>query len=194
MGFIPRFHEIYIVERAGISLAGSFRLRNLHSALTRPNAMEGLVVVSYAKQIHLITSKSRIEWLLRGEGNELTQSQGRTFSTAASPKMCPIACSPVTPKNSWKFKSLALNSISSFTIWQSDPYQFAYKAKRNTLDAVSYLRHAINAHLDKVCKTFNIRFISVAEFGKAFFTYQRSFRRNCYRFLSPWTHPEHRAR
>ncbi len=37
--------------------------------------MEGLVVVSYAK--HLITSKARIEWLLRGEGNELTQSQGQ---------------------------------------------------------------------------------------------------------------------
>ncbi len=39
--------------------------------------MEGLVVVSYAKQLHLITSKARIEWLLRGEGNELTQSQGQ---------------------------------------------------------------------------------------------------------------------
>ncbi len=39
--------------------------------------MEGLVVVSYAKQLHLITPKARIEWLLRGEGNELTQSQGQ---------------------------------------------------------------------------------------------------------------------
>ncbi len=39
--------------------------------------MEGLVVVSYAKQLHLITSKARIEWLLRGEGNEFTQSQGQ---------------------------------------------------------------------------------------------------------------------
>ncbi len=39
--------------------------------------MEGLVVVSYAKQLHLITYKARIEWLLRGEGNELTQSQGQ---------------------------------------------------------------------------------------------------------------------
>ncbi len=37
--------------------------------------MEGLVVVSYAKQLHMITFKARIEWLLRGEGNELTQSQ-----------------------------------------------------------------------------------------------------------------------
>ncbi len=37
--------------------------------------MEGLVVVSYAKQLHLITSKASIEWLLRGEGNELTQSR-----------------------------------------------------------------------------------------------------------------------
>ncbi len=39
--------------------------------------MEGLVVVSYAKQLYLITSKARIEWLLRSEGNELTQSQGQ---------------------------------------------------------------------------------------------------------------------
>ncbi len=39
--------------------------------------MEGLVVVSYAKQLHLITSKARNELLLRGEGNELTQSKGQ---------------------------------------------------------------------------------------------------------------------
>ncbi len=39
--------------------------------------MEGLVVVSYAKQLYLITSKARIERLLRGEGNKLTQSQGQ---------------------------------------------------------------------------------------------------------------------
>ncbi len=39
--------------------------------------MKGLVVVSYAKQLHLITSKARIEWLLRGKGNELTPSQGQ---------------------------------------------------------------------------------------------------------------------
>ncbi len=39
--------------------------------------MEGLVVVSYAKQLHLFKYNARIEWLLRGEGNELTQSQGQ---------------------------------------------------------------------------------------------------------------------
>ncbi len=39
--------------------------------------MEGLVVVSYAKQLHLITSKARSKWLLRGVGNGLTQSQGQ---------------------------------------------------------------------------------------------------------------------
>ncbi len=39
--------------------------------------MEGLVVVSYAKQLHLITSKAGIDLLLRGEDNELTQSQGQ---------------------------------------------------------------------------------------------------------------------
>ncbi len=74
MGFTLRFHEIYIVKRAGISLASSCRLRNKHSALTRPDATEGLVVVSYAKQLR---HKARIEWFLRGEGNELAQSQGQ---------------------------------------------------------------------------------------------------------------------
>ncbi len=39
--------------------------------------MEGLVVVSYAKQLHLISSKARIEFLLFGKGNELTQSHGQ---------------------------------------------------------------------------------------------------------------------
>ncbi len=39
--------------------------------------MDGLVVVLYAKKLHFITSKARIEWLLRDEGNELTQSQGQ---------------------------------------------------------------------------------------------------------------------
>ncbi len=39
--------------------------------------MEGLVVVSYAKQLHLMASKARIEWLLRGEGKELAKSQGQ---------------------------------------------------------------------------------------------------------------------
>ncbi len=38
--------------------------------------MEGLVVVSYAKQLHLITYKARGKWLLRGVGNDLAQSQG----------------------------------------------------------------------------------------------------------------------
>ncbi len=39
--------------------------------------MEGLVVVSYTKQLHLITSEVRNKRLLRGEGKELTQSQGQ---------------------------------------------------------------------------------------------------------------------
>ncbi len=37
--------------------------------------MEGLVVVPYAKQLHLITSKARSKWLLRGAGTEFTQRQ-----------------------------------------------------------------------------------------------------------------------
>ncbi len=40
--------------------------------------MERLVVVSYAKQLQLITSKARSKWLLRGQGNELAQSQGQS--------------------------------------------------------------------------------------------------------------------
>ncbi len=35
------------------------------------------MVASYAKELHLITSKARSNWLLRGVGNELTQSQGQ---------------------------------------------------------------------------------------------------------------------
>ncbi len=38
--------------------------------------MEGLVAVSYAKQLHLITPEARNNLLLRGVGNELTQNQG----------------------------------------------------------------------------------------------------------------------
>ncbi len=64
--FDPKWDLYYVFTKAS-----SFLLRNLRSALTRPNAMEGLVVVSYAKQLHLITSKARIELLLRGEGNDL---------------------------------------------------------------------------------------------------------------------------
>ncbi len=75
MGFILRFHEIYIVEREFLLLV--LFVCEINTALTRPNAIEGLVVVSYAKQLHLFTSKARIEWLLRGEDNELTQSLGQ---------------------------------------------------------------------------------------------------------------------
>ncbi len=37
--------------------------------------MERLVVISYVKQIHLITPKVRSKWLLHGVGNELAQTQ-----------------------------------------------------------------------------------------------------------------------
>ncbi len=73
MGFILRFHEIYIVESAKISLGSVCLLRDLHSAFKRPNAMEGLVVVSYTR----FASKARSKWLLRGVSNEVTQSQGQ---------------------------------------------------------------------------------------------------------------------
>ncbi len=39
--------------------------------------MEGFVVVSYPKQLHLITSKARSKGLLRVVGNELAQSKGQ---------------------------------------------------------------------------------------------------------------------
>ncbi len=77
MGFMLRFTAIYIFKSGRISLGSSCLLRNYHSALTRPNAMEGFVVVSYAKQLHLITPNARSKGLQRGVGNALPQSQGQ---------------------------------------------------------------------------------------------------------------------
>ncbi len=88
-------------------------------------------------------------------------------STATSPKLHPIACSPVPLK---VLESLVLNSIGSFTTRLSDSYQFAYKAKRSTLHAVSWLTHAINAHLDKGCKAFKAVLL---DFSNAFNTLPR---------------------
>ncbi len=67
-------------------------------------------------------------------------------------------------------ESLVLSEIGSFTSRPSDPYQFAHKAKRSTLDAVSCLTHAINAHLDKGCKAFKAVFL---DFSNAFTTLPR---------------------
>ncbi len=78
--------------------------------------------------------------------------------------MRPIACSPVPLKN---LELLALNIIGSITTRPSDPYQFAYKAKRSTLDAISCLTHAINPYLDKGCKGFKAVFL---DFSNAFNT------------------------
>ncbi len=66
--------------------------------------------------------------------------------------------------------SLVLNSIGSIKTRLSEPYQFAYKAKRSTLDAVSCLTHAINAHLDEGCKAFKA---AVLGFSNAFSTLSR---------------------
>ncbi len=49
-------------------------------------------------------------------------------------------------------ESLALNSIGSITTRPSDPYPFAYKAKRRTLGAVPWLTRAMLARLYKGCK------------------------------------------
>ncbi len=40
-------------------------------------------------------------------------------------------------------ESLELNSIAPITTQSSGPYEFAYKAKRSTLDTVSCLAHLI---------------------------------------------------
>ncbi len=65
---------------------------------------------------------------------------------------------------------LVLNSIDPFTTRPSDPYQFAYKDKWSTLDAVSYPTHAINAYLDKGCKAFKAVFLDLSN---AFITLPR---------------------
>ncbi len=77
----------------------------------------------------------------------------------ACPKMGPIACSPVPLK---VLESLVLNEIGSITTRPNDPYQFVYRAKRSTLDAVACLTHAINSHLDKGCKGFKAVFLDFA--------------------------------
>ncbi len=75
------------------------------------------------------------------------------------------ACTPVPLK---VLESLVLNEIGSITIRPNDPYQFAYKAKRSTLDTVACLTHAINSHLDKGCKGFKAVFL---DFSNAFNTH-----------------------
>ncbi len=56
-----RFHEIWIFACTRISLASSFLLRNKHSALTRPNAIEGFVVVHdhVQSQRSIVTTRCR---------------------------------------------------------------------------------------------------------------------------------------
>ncbi len=61
------------------------------------------------------------------------------------------------PQSSW------VVSVGSFTIRPRDPYQFAYIAKRSTLVAVSYLTHAIKAHIDKVCEAFKAEFLDCSD-------------------------------
>ncbi len=88
-------------------------------------------------------------------------------SAVTCPKMHPLACSPVPLK---VLESLVLSENGSFTSRPSDPYKFADKAKRNTLDAVSCLTHTINAHLDKGSKAFKAVFL---DFSNAFNTLSR---------------------
>ncbi len=75
----------------------------------------------------------------------------KKLSSTDSPKVRPIACSPVRVKVP---ESLMLNSIGSIKTRPSGSHQFEYKAKRSTLDAVSCLSQAISALLDKGCKAF----------------------------------------
>ncbi len=66
--------------------------------------------------------------------------------------------------------SLELNEMGSITTRPNDPYQFAFKDKRSTLDAVACLTHAINPHIDKWCKGFKAEFL---DFSNAFNTLPR---------------------
>ncbi len=55
-----------------------------------------------------------------------------------------------------------LKSILSITTRPIDPYQFAYKAKRSTRNAISCLVQAINSHLDKECKGSETVFLDIS--------------------------------
>ncbi len=67
-------------------------------------------------------------------------------------------------------KALEPRVVNEIDFITTRPYQFAYEAKRSTLDVVSCLMHAINLHLDKGCKGFKAVFLG---FSYAFNTLQR---------------------
>ncbi len=105
-----------------------------------------------------------------------------------------VQCSPVPLKVP---ESLVLSEIGSFTSRPSDPYQFAYKAKRSTLHAVSWLAHTINAHLYKGCKAFKAVLL---DFSNAFNTLPRQglldklAATNPPQWLMKWVHNYHTGR
>jgi hypothetical protein len=85
----------------------------------------------------------------------------------AETKYRPIACiaslMKVTEHYLLRKIQPVLNSVS-------DAYQFAYKKKRSTLDAVAYLQHLICSNLDAGCSKFECIFL---DFSSAFNTISR---------------------
>ncbi len=67
----------------------------------------------------------------------------KKLSSTASTKLRPISCSPVPLK---VLESLVFNSIGSITTQPSDPFQFAYNAKRSTGNT----DNANNAEMDQL--------------------------------------------
>ncbi len=58
-------------------------------------------------------------------------------------------------------EKLALNVILPFVCPRLDPYQFAYKAKRGTEDAVTYLLHTLLQHLEVPGNQARILFVDI---------------------------------
>ncbi|KAI2644436.1 hypothetical protein H4Q32_029228 [Labeo rohita] len=79
----------------------------------------------------------------------------------------PVALTSIIAKC---LEKLVLNIILPVVSPRLDPYQFAYKAKRGTEDAVECLLHTLLQHLDTPCNYARILFI---DFGSAFNTIQR---------------------
>lgn len=78
----------------------------------------------------------------------------------------PVALTSIIAKC---LEKLILNAILSVVSLQLDPYQFAYKARRGTEDAVACLLHTLLQHLDTPGHYARVTFI---DFSSAFSTIQ----------------------
>jgi hypothetical protein len=82
-------------------------------------------------------------------------------------KFRPIACTSIFLKVA---EQCIINRIKPAISTVSDIFQFAYKARRSTLDAVAYLHHLISSSLDSGCRQFKCVFL---DFSSAFNTFNR---------------------